>query len=450
MKKVIILIVSLLTVGLGISVDLSKYFSPKEIKIINTYLTNYHKKLQILPIKNQCQKYNKIIEKINSIERKKFPVKIAVLIEYIKEQVTNWSKICKITNPKKNFDKKTNSSVNESTKKTQTKKIEKTKINSNYLKRDSILVPISWTAYTIYGINIKPIYGDVIVKSLLFRNIYGSTADPVVKKCYLISITWQTLATSSLNNWHIYFELSKPIRLLKDIYTPFYVAVSLNKVNQDTTNRSIKLKLEKQFGTLKTSIISADNWEEIWNWLWHPFASNTYIIRNSKLLLKNYYTRRNLRNWFRQIYSLNINSTWWKSILKSIILNTYLYKTSLDTWSFLLKINNLRYKNVKFDFSWENYVWNWKLKIIFWWNWYDILTGIKLDIYANFKNTKDHAKALFRLKDISNYTWIVNQNYTGNYSILWSDNTFKNWQYNYFTDAFLYFWNVHDWYLKKN
>ena len=452
MKKIIIGLLIGLSGSISFGVDLSKYFSQEQIKVIDTYLEKFHKNMEKSPINTQCKKYEKILNKIKAAENKKLPKNILALLEYIKEKIITWSKVCKVAEVKNNNQKIQNNKTEKTIKNSQKnqEKIENIKINSDYLRKDSILVDISWLAYTIYGINIKPIYGDIFVKSLLFKNTFGSQADSVIKNWYLVSLTWKILAKSTFSNWYIYFELPKPIKLIKDVNTPFYVAIEINKVDWNTTNRFIKLSLVKKLNDLKTSIISADNWEEIWNWVGNDFASNTYIIRNSKLLLRNYYTRRNLRNWFRQIYSLNISSTWWKALLKSLVLNTYLYKTQLDTWNILVKINYKKYPNVKFEFSWKNYIWNWKLKITFWGNGYEITTWIRLDIYANFERTKDNAKALFRLKDISDYNWIVPENYTWDYSILWSDNTFKNWNYNYFTDSFLDFWKVYEWYLKKN
>ena len=452
MRKLLIGWAIFLTLGLTFSVDLTRYFSQTEIKLINSYLETFHNKLTKLPQEKRCKKYSNILTKVQKIEKEKLPQKILILLEYIQEQVSNWSKeyniIPSTANKNQHREKESQQVQKESKQSTTTP--EKIKINSSLLRKDSILVPISWTAYLIYWLNLKPIYWDVLVKSLLFKNVYGNEADILIKKAYLISLTGAILAKNNFTNWYIYFELKKPIRLIKDIYTPFYIAVSLNEPTWNTTNKPIKLQLAKNYNTLKTTIISADNGNEIWNWYWHDFASHSYLIRNSKLLLKNYYTRRNLRNWFRQIFSLNINSSWDKSLLKSIRLNTYLYKTSFNTWGFLLKINNLKYPNAKFIFSWENYVWNWILQIVFPQDGYDIQTWLKLDIYATFKSTKDHGKALISLKDISEFTWIVNQNYTWNYSILWSDNTFRNWTYNYFTDSYLDFTKVYEWYLKNN
>jgi hypothetical protein len=61
-------------------------------------------------------------------------------------------------------------------------------------------VPISGTAYTIYGVNLKSLYQDAFVKSLLVKNVYGNVADSLIKKAYLISVTGQVLQQTNFVN----------------------------------------------------------------------------------------------------------------------------------------------------------------------------------------------------------------------------------------------------------
>ena len=436
MKKIILALAVLISPVFAI--NLEKYFTPKEIQIINSYLEKYHQKLAQQPIKKQCEKYNQINQKIQIALQKQLPKKIKVLILYIQEQVQNWQKICKIPQAT-TWDIITWTNQD---------KIQ-INLNNEYFKKNSILVPISGTAYTIYWVNLKSLYQDAFVKSLLIKNVYGNIADSLIKKAYLISVTGQVLQQTNFVNWYAYFELPKPFKLFANVNTPFYVAISLNEPKNWNTNKPIKLVLTPQTNWFQTLIVSAINWENIPWLVSNNFASYNYLIRKSKPLISNSLYRWNLKAGTYKIYSLTLNTTWGTSKLLQLNLDLSISKAYIDTGSFLLKINWQKYPYVKFYFP--DISGNGKLKLRFN-NPYDITTGTNFDIYATFTRVPDHSTVYCQLREISDFTWTVDGNYTGSFSILYSDNAARFVDINtkdWFTDTYLDFSKVYSWTLRK-
>jgi septal ring factor EnvC (AmiA/AmiB activator) len=120
-------------------------------------LEKFHNRINKLPISKQCQKYTNITKKIKKFEEKVKSKKILVLLEYINEKITNRAKICKTAPSQSKLQKQTNKQESKISKKLSSQKQtpknsqklknktfqENIKINYNYLKRNSILTPLS-------------------------------------------------------------------------------------------------------------------------------------------------------------------------------------------------------------------------------------------------------------------------------------------------------------------
>ena len=447
MKKIILLLVWISLFSATMASTILSYLTRHEMFIIGQYLDNYHKKLEKESLEQQCKKYSSIITKIKNLNWKIEDKKVQAVLYLVYEYAKKWNKVCTVqstkTNPTKEEIKNSITTWNKIN-------YQNIKINNSYLRQNAILVPISGEAYNIYGVNLKSLYQNAFVNSILVKNIYWSEADSLIKKAYLVSMTWQILQSTNFSNWYAYFPLKKPFQLLANVNTPFYIAISLNNPENNNTNKKIKLIIEKENNWLKTQVVSAINWEELKWLITSSFASYNYLIRKSKIIISNYLNNPTLKVWTNKIYSFTLNTSWFESKLGKLNLNLNISDAYVDTNSFILKINWNKYPYVKFDYP--NVNWNHYLKISFN-NPYDITTWTKFDIYADFTRVPDNSVVYCQLKNLSNFTWEVDWSYTWNFSILYSDNSI-NWIVSYadkdwFTDAYLYFGNVFWWTLRK-
>jgi len=453
MKKVFL---SILLILLGFSVvfanykeDLEKYYGYQVVEKVDAVLDKWNEK--VLKLEDPVKVYDRILLKID----KKLPFvsseKIKILLLYIKDKILSY-KEAYLSTVKSNVSNiiKNEKIVNEKQTVVTYKKLDN--VDFSVIKRDNIIVPITNKKYAILWFYFKSLYWDSSLYSLVLKNEYWNEADFLVKNLYLLNRNQEVLAEWKMVNWIVYFELKSPYLLIKDFNTTFYVAVELNEVlNENQTNKRIKLSIIPEYSTFKTKLISNVNGNESTYYVSSSFNSNTYYIRKSTLLLKNNPYRWKLHVWTNKIYSINFSSTWADAKISKLIFKTNIgLKGKVDTWDVQVYVNNSLYKNCKAYFEEEN--WNTKLHIDF--N-YPFWVGVwkTIDIYANFVQADDRAYIYTKLEQVSENTEMVDWNYTWTYSILWSDDALKSWvsldSTDYFTDALLNFDNVTNWYLKN-
>ncbi len=440
--------------------EIDKYWGQGAFKQVDLILNNWNQKLlSVYSPKIIFKKYDLILSKIQKILSKPLPEKVKILLIYVEFKINQFRELLDISlNNKESFlekFKKTNKPLlTWNNTKTTKKKLSLSWYVLNYssLKTSEILVPISWMAYGVLGFYIKPLYGDAVMKSIVFKNLYWNEADYNIKDLYFVSFTWEVLAKTKLVNGIAYFNFNNPINLLRNWNNTFYIFATLNPIfSENQTNKRLKFTLVNSINGFDTEIITKANWNPA-RFINSTFNANTYYFRKSKPILTSTYKYWRLRVWTNDIYEFNIASTGGSIVLKKLNFNVNIARAYVDTGDIIVYIDGIKYPYVKSYFDDEK--WNTKLHLIFSNEWY-YLSGKakKFKIIAKFKRVYDNWYIYTQLKDISSNTSRVNGLYTGNFSILWSDNAVKGAlslnKYDYFTEAKLNFSKLRGWYLKK-
>jgi len=454
MRKIILLFLSLLLFTFSFAVykgKLEKYYSKTTIEKVENYLDNWNNK--ILKTKSPEIFYDKVIWKIdNFLQKKNISLKTKTVLLYLKEKINFFKSEYMKT---KEVKKQKVSNEDKIVKKTEEKKVNNYKKLSNvyFLNNgDYILVPIENRNYVIANINMKALYGNSLLYSILFKNVYWNQSDSLIKKAYFIDDDKNILAEWNFVNGVVYFQLKSPKLLTKDISTRFYVVVSLNTINSlQNTNKKIKLWMLKTYNSFDTKIVSVDNGNDT-NFYVTNFYPDTYFIRKAKLIVKSENIRKKLYLWTNDIYSFEISSTGWDVSLLNLVLKSHISpRANIVKDDVEVLIDGKKYDKLNAYFDKENKDANLYIKFN---SPYTIWTKAKkITIKAVFKRAKEDSYIYTRFEKRSKEENLVNGNYTWTYSILWSDNAYK-WALTsdvngFYTENLLDFSNVKDWYLRK-